>query len=229
MYILYRISDGGNKKHKPSYINNKNCLLNAVNTFRYHTFHIIADYVSDETFNMITEVVKDVRHEILRTHIGNGAGTFNISLDDALSLPDDDIVYFLEDDYLHKPFSYDIMLEGLNLGANYLSLYDHPDKYVDGPNPYVVDGGEETKVFLTKSCHWKFTNSTTMTFAGKVKDIRDDEAILRKYTNKGTHPYDFDMWIELRKKGKSLITPIPGYSTHGEVQWLSPLTDWSKI
>ena len=26
-----------------------------------------------------------------------------------------------------------------------------------------------------------------------------------------------------------LITPIPGYATHGETAWLSPLTDWSKI
>ena len=29
--------------------------------------------------------------------------------------------------------------------------------------------------------------------------------------------------------GELLITPIPGYATHGETAWLSPLTDWSKI
>jgi hypothetical protein len=37
------------------------------------------------------------------------------------------------------------------------------------------------------------------------------------------------MFLALRDKGNSLITPIPGYATHGETAWLSPLTDWSKI
>jgi hypothetical protein len=45
----------------------------------------------------------------------------------------------------------------------------------------------------------------------------------------GHYPRDFDMFLELRENGVSLMTPIPGYSTHGETNWLSPLTDWSVI
>jgi hypothetical protein len=67
-----------------------------------------------------------------------------------------------------------------------------------------------------------------MTFAAKIKTLRKDEKILRKYTS-GEHPYDFQMFLELRNIGRTLITPIPGYSTHGETTWLSPLTNWSKI
>jgi hypothetical protein len=37
------------------------------------------------------------------------------------------------------------------------------------------------------------------------------------------------MFLELREMGELLITPLPGYATHGETAWLSPLTDWSKI
>ena len=40
---------------------------------------------------------------------------------------------------------------------------------------------------------------------------------------------DFQMFLELREHNELLITPIPGYATHGETAWLSPLTDWSKI
>ena len=43
---------------------------------------------------------------------------------------DNDIIYFLEDDYLHKAGWIDIMLEGFEyIGADYYTLYDHPDKY----------------------------------------------------------------------------------------------------
>mgnify|MGYP003125497802 FL=1 len=51
--------------------------------------------------------------------------------------------------------------------------------------------------------------------------------ILRKHTNT-THPNDFNMFLELRKNNELLITSIPGYSTHGETAWLSPLNDWKK-
>ena len=114
------------------------------------------------------------------------------------------------------------------MGADYVTLYDHPDKYINGINPHVTDGGEETKVFLTDSCHWKFTNSTTMTFATTVKTLKDDIEIIRKWTL-GTHPNDFEMFIELRNKGKSLVSPLPGYSTHGETAFLTPLINWEKV
>jgi hypothetical protein len=60
--------------------------------------------------------------------------------------------------------------EGFELGASFVALYDHPDKYLDpskGGNPYCEGGAEDTRVYLTTSCHWKITNSTTMTFAAK--------------------------------------------------------------
>ena len=49
MKIIYRISDAGYNKVKPLYINNENCLKNAVKTFGNSEFLIIADNVSDET------------------------------------------------------------------------------------------------------------------------------------------------------------------------------------
>ena len=85
-----------------------------------------------------------------------------------------------------------------------------------------------TKVFLSDSCHWKLTNSTTMTFACKIKTLRKHEKTMRKYTST-SHPHDFDMWIDLRNQEVSLITPIPGYSTHGESAWLSPLKNWENV
>ena len=67
-----------------------------------------------------------------------------------------------------------------------------------------------------------------MTFAASVKTLKADENTLRKWTS-GDHPHDFQMFIELRKQNELLITPLPGYATHGETAWLSPLTNWNEI
>jgi hypothetical protein len=171
------------------------------------------------------------RDQIQYVSVGHGAGTFNLALDEALKWKDDEVIYFVENDYLHKQQSPKVIEEGLNLGASFVSLYDHPDKYLDpskGGNPYCEGGAEDTRVYLTDSCHWKITNSTTMTFASTVGTLKRVEPILRKWTQ-GSYPDDFKMFLELREQNELLVTPLPGYATHGETAWLSPLTDWSTL
>lgn len=229
MNIIYRISDAGYNKVKPDYINNEKCLANAVKVFKDADWNVIADNVSAETDNMIQKYV--TRSTIDYVSVGHGAGTFNLALDLSLKFDDDEIVYFIENDYLHKENSLKVLQEGFKLGASFVALYDHPDKYLDpslGGNPYCVGGAEDTRVYLTESCHWKITNSTTMTFAAKVSTLKRVEKVLREYTS-DTHPNDFQMFLKLREVGELLVTPLPGYATHGETAWLSPLTDWSKI
>ena len=229
MRIIYRISDSGYNKVKPDYINNENCLANATKEFDDAVWSVIADNVSEDTNNMIQKYV--TRNCILYTEKGNGAATFNMALDEALMYDDDEIIYFIENDYLHKPGSQKIIQEAFELGASFVSLYDHPDKYMipeKGGNPYCEGGAEDTRVYKTNSVHWKITNSTTMTFASKVSTLKRVEPILRKWTS-GVHPDDFQMFLELRKNNELLLTPMPGYSTHGETAWLSPFTDWKKI
>jgi len=227
MKVIYRISDTGYNKVKPDYIDNEKCLINFTKTFQDYDILVIADNVSDRT----AEIVEKHNVKIKHVSIGHGAGTFNLALDKALTYDDNEIVYFVENDYIHKIKSPDIIKEGFTLGASFVSLYDHPDKYMDpnrGGNPYCEGGAEDTRVYLTNSCHWKVTNSTTMTFAAKVSTLKRVESILRKHTN-STHPNDFQMFLELRQNDELLITSIPGYSTHGETAWLTPLTDWSKL
>ena len=226
MKIIYRISDTGYKKEKLSGINNENCLRNFCNKFRDYNsdIHIIADNVSSETYNMVKRYVPE--ENIVKVSVGHGGGTFNLALGVSLNFQDSEIVYFVENDYIHLDNSAQVLLEGFGLGADFVTLYDHLDKYFDGPNPYVQQGGEDTKVFLSKSCHWKLTNSTTMTFASKVNTIRKYEYVFRDHTNTSL-PKDFNMWIALRELGLSLVSPIPSYSTHGDLPTLAPLFDWS--
>jgi hypothetical protein len=231
MKIIYRISDAGYNKVKPDYIGNEACLKNFCNVFLDYMSNItiLADNTSKETNDIIQKYIS--KDQIQYVSIGHGAGTFNLALDLALKEEDDEIIYFVENDYLHKPLSPIIIEEGFSLGASFVSLYDHPDKYLDpsrGGNPYCEGGAEDTRVYLTNSCHWKLTNATTMTFASQVSTLKKLESTLRNHTI-GTYPQDFRMFLDLREQNELLITPIPGYSTHGETAWLTPLTDWSKV
>jgi len=236
--VFYRISDAGYNKVKTDYVNNENCLKNCVKHFG-KDIDIIADNVSDDTFEMVKKYVPISK--IQRTNIkGGNAGSFTLLFEQALLLEDETIVYFLEDDYLHRGNSAKILLEGFELESDYVTLYDHPDKYIlaeDGGNKFNIGGPEETRVYCSKSTHWKITNSTTLTFASKVKTLKEDASIIREYTS-GFHPetheetgkaYDHSMWVYgLTGKGRKLISPIPGYSTHGEIPWLSNFINWEN-
>jgi len=234
MKVIYRISEGGYPKEKPDYITKINCLKNALKHFKQDDFLLIMDGVSD---NLKSEIEKIYSGKAQLTSIGNPAGTFQIQMDHAIGLTnilmasDDEIIYFLEDDYVHKQNSQKILEEGFELGMDYVTLYDHPDKYlnpIEGGNPYCEGRAEFTRVYLGNNSHFKLTNSSTMTFAAKVKTLKEDEGVMRSWTN-GTHPHDFQMFQEINKKGRRLVSPLPGYSTHGETRWLTPLINWENI
>ena len=228
MIVIYRISETGYPKEKPSYINNKDCFINAYQKLDECQFIVIADNINDDTKQFLLTFVDN----IIEVSVGHGAGTFNIALDMALKMDPNEVVYFLENDYIHREGSKKALEEVFNSDIlfDYVTLYDHPDKYLnpyEGGNPFCIGKGEQTKVFLTESCHWKYTNSSTMTFASRVNTLIEDETILRKWTSE-TYPHDFNMFYELGQKGRKIVSPIPGFSTHGETRWLSPLINWKE-
>ena len=230
MLVIYRISEGGYNKVKPDYATKIACLQNALKCFppSETDWCIIADNASANLIKQIREVYPKGR--LIPTYLGNGAATYNRALDLIIQecVGSSEIVYMLEDDYLHKEGSKQAIEQAIAMGAHYVTLYDHPDKYQNGVNPFVDDGGEPTKLFLTESCHWKLTNSTTMTFACTVGTLWADIGLHRKYTE-GKHPRDYEMWRALATHHHaSLVSAVPGYSTHCETAWLAPLTDWSK-
>jgi glycosyltransferase involved in cell wall biosynthesis len=143
-----------------------------------------------------------------------------------LKLNDNDIIYFLEDDYMHQPGWIKIMLEGFNsINVDYITLYDHKDKYfLPGYNSL------QSKVIATQSIHWRTTPSTTNTYACRFSTFRKHLAIHKEYCDleKG-YTRDHDKFIRLWQEGSNLISCIPGYSTHVETPYLSPVVDWGKI
>ena len=226
--VFYRISDKGRRDGKPDYITLENCLNNFYEHFKNETIIFIADNCEIETISMINNIVKDAN--IIETKLGNSQ-SFLFTLNTIINsnYHDDSIIYFVEDDYLHLENSVKVMKEGLEK-ADYVTLYDHSDKYgKNSVNPFVKDGGETTTVFKTDSRMWKLTNSTTMTFATKYKTLKEDYSTIIKYLNDKL-PDDFYLFQDLiNNKLRKLASPLPGLSTHGQNPWLAPLIEWDKV
>jgi len=137
---------------------------------------------------------------------------------------EDDIIYFVEDDYLHRENWCEVLIEAFSLPTQYVSLYDHLDKYIDSGYDNL-----ESKVFFTDSCHWRTVPSTCNTYAGKMGQLKQDMVIHKHFSAASPDGISMDhaKFVELGRHGRRLITPMPGYSTHCDLLH-SPTIDWEK-
>ena len=234
MHVLYRISSNSYHKKRLSFATKEYCLSNFVDNVLTSSdkMTIIADCVNNELKETIDNY-KASNIEILHKELGSNGSSFLFQIDFAASLSDGEIILFQEDDYLYKsacwPYDsrityHELTKEALQF-AEYVSFYDHPDKYLSpkfGGNKFITDQGvENTGIFRTKNSHWKFTNSTTCTFATTSDVIRQDQKIWKTFCS-GKHPHDFQSFLALGLRGRKLATSLPGRSTHTEKPWLSP-------
>ncbi|WP_307768511.1 hypothetical protein [uncultured Bacteroides sp.] len=227
--ILFRISDMGRNKMRPKWFTREKCLLNAIKQFPEGKcdWIIIGNCITDSTYQWLQQVAPFAR--IIRAEEKNAADSFRLAFNTICNLPDDRLVYMIEDDYVHRDGSLKALQEIFRSGeADYVTLYDHPDKYGYGAdNPYVI-GGEKTKVFLTESSHWKYSVSTTMTMAAFVHTFLRDKNVFMRWSSNGRLS-DSPIFFELKNfHNRKLLLPIPSYSTHSQNPHVAKLIDWEK-
>ena len=160
---------------------------------------------------------------------GNDSESFLKTIDiiKSRNFDDDQIIYFLEDDYLHRPGWSEVMLEGFALKPFYLTLYDMK---------IFTAKGFLCEIFLTPNTHWRAVPATTNTFACKYQTLLQDLKIHEKFSSplfdKDTREFElskyYEKFWELQKKKRLLISPMPGWSTHCEANHLSPVINWEK-
>jgi len=217
--IFYRISSESYPKEKLPGATKERCLENFVNVFGTK-FKVIADNCHEPLLKHLDTLKLDK----VETNLGN-SGSFRHALKLACEYDPETIVYFAEDDYMHLPLAARLLPQAIPF-ADYVTVYDHPDKY--GP---LYDGGEVSKVFRTKSGHWRFTSSTTMTFAAQVKTLREDYSEWMTGTQ-GPHPMDCETFRYLGdKKGRTVAVSIPGQSVHTDLTYsgdigVNTIEDW---
>lgn len=236
MKVIYRFSDAAQKgKHgealnKARYRNfNKRAIIkHFIDTFGVDKSNItvIADNTTDESYDYLTSLLP--KEQVIRIDVKSGAFSFLYAAKYAMdNYTGDTVVYLVEDDYLHLPGSASILMEPFERfhEISYATLYDHPDKYM--PSWQGGKNGENTRVIRSNSVHWKYTAYTTMTFACRVRTMREDFDKYNYYCHTG-YPNDIELFQDLTRS-KVLVNCIPGYSTHYEAGWYSIGVHWDSI
>ena len=140
----------------------------------------------------------------------------------------EDLIYFVEDDYLHKKNSIKEMIftyERISSQIN-REIIICPADY-----PYLYTKAEPTLNFLGHKCHWRKVGETLCTFLTSKQII---EKYWDKYISmclKEHAPFEKPMH-EIYEK-ELCISPIPSLAIHftniNSIFGLSPNVDWKKI
>ena len=213
---------------RPKWFNKIKVFENFKNTLNSNLVNYTIIY--DEYFGSIDNTFLAQEKNVEIINCGSECDSFLKTLDviQSRNFDDDQIVYLLEDDYLHRSGWCDIMLEGFTINPSYITLYD----FEEFNNQDIL-----CKIFSTDRCHWRSIPASTNTFACRYKTLLEDLKIHEKYSSSHAikekegfyFSKDYDKFWELQKHNRYVISPIPGWSTHCDANYLSPIIDWEKI
>lgn len=216
-------------RKRPFWFNKYKVFQNFKNTVNTN----LADYhiIYDQRYGSIDDTFLNQEKNVKIIDCGNESDSFIETIDYVKSknYSLDTIIYFLEDDYVHRPKWAEILLEGFQLNSSYVTLYDFE---------YFLNDNFFYKIFTTKSCHWRSVPATTNTFACKYSTLLEDYEIHKKYSidcikEEGEGYYfsrDYDkFWFLSQNYDKYIISCLPGYSTHCDANYTSPFINWKNI
>lgn len=222
-------------KERPYFFSREACLENLINTSDDTVKHHIL-FDGNPSGHFVNKYID--KFPIVKLNSGNGAKSFVDAVDYAISLKckEHDIIYFVEDDYLHNYGWCNILKEGIAIENNcWISLYDHHDKYYNKLPPSLVPTYEAmykdytSKITYTHSCYWRTACSTTDTFALTYGNLVNHRDTITKWSKIAHHSLDHNRGLELNSIGMRLWTCMPGYSTHMEPAYMSPMVDWHAV
>lgn len=216
--VIYRLTDITSTNASPIFWDNKYrlneiCLRSFVEAFKDVNPHVYM--IIDQSPDFYSSFVKQIVPFSMDIEFTN-SGVRENAVHQYDYVKDDDVYYFLECDYLHLPDAGRKMMDAVK-EFDFISPYDHPDKYKEGMIPK-QKGISETKDHL-----WRETDSTTSTFMARGEMVKKE---LNHFKSFGW--IDHLRWIDLGSKGYKLWTPIPSLATHMVEAYMAPNVDWKS-
>lgn len=234
---------------RPSWYSQDKCFYNLLKTINFNLARLVVVHDGD-TANTLTEVLQDdypyeIKNIDTKSYTGysyepNCGSSKSLCLTSEVikndNIPENELIYILEQDYLHLPGWCEEVLDLYNNLHKYAhrdsntlftNLYHHPDKMIfNNPNvnnEFSMYKNLESKIIATKYRYWRFLPSLTSSWL-MTKYLFDANYDL---FNHGFS--DNTASNEFIKRGYQQITPVETLSTHVQIPWLSFYVDWEKV
>jgi hypothetical protein len=187
MHVVYRSTGKENRKARPAFYSKLLSLLSFIRALEVCEAPMEAVFLNDgpipgERLDLMASAgevasltrASSPRYQRALSHSTMGGAAVTRSYFAALRLietrgwPDGDLVYLVEDDYLHHPHALERLFEAANglLEASYFGLYA------------TIDWAHTAPFHLDES-RWYTGESTTLTYAARVGALRTDRWIHR--------------------------------------------------
>ena len=139
-----------------------------------------------------------------------------------------DLIYFVEDDYIHE---IDSITEMLFTYERITSLINKEIIICPTDYPYLYTQAENTKIYLGEKYHWRKINETLCTFLTSKQIV--DKHWEKFLSMCSFEHYPFESPLHEIYKEELCISPIPSIAIHctnvNSIYGLSPNKDWKKI
>ncbi len=140
----------------------------------------------------------------------------------------EDLIYFVEDDYLHKV---DSLSEMLFAYEKFSSIFQDEIFILSTDYPYLYKNMVKTNVLLGENTHWRTVGESLLTFLTSKKMVEKYFSQLIDMATNKSEPFEKNLH-EIYEKEKCL-SPIPSLSIHltnvNSVFGLSPNVDFKDI
>jgi hypothetical protein len=239
LHIFYRHVhlESKNNTRRPKWFSHKSCFMNLISTISHKNLPILVDLTvmfdgNDESYNkdFLSEFMASsktrfphLKISVVKFAGGSDFASFYYTLDYIINhqYGSSDWLYLLENDYLHVDNWVDKFsaLINSNNDFDYVSLYDHSDKYFAD-----MYNSLSSKIYFLGEHHWRSTPSACASFLFKSKTLTEDINLIK--SSGGDHHFFTALH---RDRNRTLITPIPGLATHCMAKHLSPGINWELI
>ena len=178
-----------------------------------------------QKFSKKIEKINEKKETITSNQISNMANIHQSLLE---SLKAEDLIYFVEDDYLHSKDCLEEMIFAYERISTQLGndFFLCPADY-----PYLYSKFENTNIILGNKYHWRKIEETLCTFLSSKKMIQQYIENIRKMCEYEHYPFEKPLHDIYKKE--LCISPIPSLAVHftnvNSIFGLSPNVDWKKI
>ena len=140
----------------------------------------------------------------------------------------DDILYFVEDDYLH---SEDAITEMIFAYEKFNTIFSKDLVLLPSDYPYLYAKDEPTKIYLGEKYHWRLVSESLVTFMTSKRVIEENYKNLEKMGMEWVDPWEKP--LHNIYNSNPCLSPVPSLAIHcaniNSVFGVSPFVDLKKL